>query len=198
MTSEVDGADYLRRVKQDQVGPQPPVTQVTTQFLKPAGGWVERRITPRFKCQGSAQVRQENSEVHTWGSITDISLHGCSLEMTATFPVGSLVFIQLELGGNRVEVKGEVRATYPFLGMGISFREMSSQNRLRLGDMVLVAAREVRLVARHASDGQPEWVMLQVKDPQRVVDALGSFFMRKGSLTREEFARMASNVSVEG
>jgi PilZ domain len=198
MTSEVDGADYLRRLKQDQAGPQPPVTQVTTQFLKPGGGGVERRMTPRFKCQGSAQVRQENSEVHTWGSITDISLHGCYLEMTATFPVGTIVFIQLEFGGSRVEVKGEVRATYPFLGMGISFREMTSQNRLRLGDMVLVAAREVRLVAPRASDVQPEWVMPQVKDPKRVVDALGSFFMRKGSLTREEFARIASTVSAEG
>jgi hypothetical protein len=198
MTSEVDGAEYLRRLKQDQVGPQPPVTQVTNQFLKPSGGVVERRATPRFKCQGSAQVRQENSDVRTWGSITDISLHGCYLEMTATFPVGTTVFILLELGGNQVEVKGEVRASYPFLGMGISFREMTSQNRLRLGDMVLVAAREVRLVAPHASDTQPAWVMPQVKDPTRVVDALASFFMRKGSLSREEFARIASSVSVEG
>jgi hypothetical protein len=198
MTSEVDGADYLRRLKQDQVGPQPPVTQVTTQFLKHATGGVERRATPRFKCQGSAQVRQENSEVQTWGSITDISLHGCYLEMTATFPVGTAVFIQLELGGNRVEIKGEVRASYPFLGMGISFREMTSQNRLRLGDMVLLAARELRLVASHASDAQAAWVMPQVKDPKRVVDALGNFFMRKGSLSREEFARIASSGSVEG
>ena len=75
---------------------------------------------------------------------------------------------------------------------------MTSQNRLRLGDMVLVAAREVRLVAPHAADTQPAWVMPQVKDPKRVLDALAGFFMRKGTLSREEFARIASNVSVEG
>ena len=38
MTSEVDGAEYLRRLKQDEHGPEPPVTQVTGQFLKPTGG----------------------------------------------------------------------------------------------------------------------------------------------------------------
>jgi hypothetical protein len=192
MASEVDGVEYLRRLKQDQVGPQPQVTQVTSQFLKHAGGVVERRSTQRFKCQGSVQVRQENSEVQTWGSITDISLHGCYLEMTATFPVGTTVFLQLELGGNRVEAKGEVRATYPFLGMGILFREMTSQNRLRLADLVLMAARQIRLVVPHASDTQPAWVMPPVSDPQRVVNALGNFFVHRASLSREEFARIAS------
>jgi hypothetical protein len=192
MASEVDGVEYLRRLKQDQVGPQPQVTQVTSQFLKHAGGVVERRSTQRFKCQGSVQVRQENSEVQTWGSITDISLHGCYLEMTATFPVGTTVFLQLELGGNRVEAKGEVRATYPFLGMGILFREMTSQNRLRLADLVLMAARQIRLVVPHASDTQPAWVMPPVSDPQRVINALGNFFVHRASLSREEFARIAS------
>jgi hypothetical protein len=194
MASEVDGAEYLRRLKQDDQGSQPPVTQVTGQFLKPAPVGAERRATPRYKCQGSAEVREENSEVHTWGSITDISLHGCYLEMTATFPVGTIVQLTLELGGNRVETKGEVRATYPFLGMGIVFRELSSQNRLRLGDMVLMAAREVRLVVQHAADSQPSWVMPEVSDPKRVMDALGNFFLRKGSLSREEFSRIANSV----
>jgi PilZ domain-containing protein len=197
MSSEVDGAEYLRHLKQDQPGPQPQVTPVT-QFLKQQGGVVERRATPRFKCEGSAQVRAENSDVRTWGSITDVSLHGCYLEMTATFPVGTTVFIQLELGGNRVDVKGEVRVNYPFLGMGIAFREVTPQNRLKLGEMVLKAAREVRLVAPHAGDNQPTWVMPQVSDPKAVVAALGNFFSRKSSLSREEFTRIVGGASAEG
>jgi hypothetical protein len=197
MSSEVDGAEYLRHLKQDQPGPQPQVTPVT-QFLKQPGGVIERRATPRFKCQGSAQVREENSDVRTWGSITDVSLHGCYLEMTATFPVGTTVFIQLELGGNRVDVKGEVRVNYPFLGMGIAFREVTPQNRLKLGEMVLKAAREVRLVAPHASDIQPTWVMPEVRDPKALVAALGNFFSHRSSLSREEFTRIAGGASAEG
>ena len=151
---------------------------------------------PRYACQGSAQIHEENSEISSWGSITDISLHGCYLETTATFPVGTKVRLQLELGGNRVESKGEVRVTYPFLGMGIVFREITSQNRLRLGDMVLMAATEVRLVSR-ASEPPTAWVMPQVRDPQGMVDALSAFFMRKGSLSREEFTRIASSLQIE-
>jgi hypothetical protein len=150
MDCEVEGAEYLRRLKEDQRGPQPQVTHGMSQSVKRGPGGAERRATPRYKCQGSAQVWQENSEVRTWGSITDISLHGCYLEMTATFPVGTTVFLQLELEGIQVEAKGEVKVMYPFLGMGISLREMTPQNRLRLGEMVLKAAREVRLVVPHA------------------------------------------------
>jgi hypothetical protein len=196
MTSEVDGSEYLRRLKQDEHGPDAPVTQVTGQFLKPAGGGAERRATPRYACQGSVQIHEENSEIGSWGSITDISLHGCYLETTATFPVGTKVRLQLELGGNRVESKGEVRVTYPFLGMGIVFRDITSQNRLRLGDMVLMAATEVRLVSR-ASEPPAAWVMPQVRDAQGMVDALSAFFTRKGSLSREEFTRIASSLQIE-
>lgn len=176
MTSEVDGSDYLRRLKQDQQSSQPQVTQVTSQFLKHSPGTLERRATPRFKCQGSAQVREQNSEVRTWGSITDISLHGCYLEMTATFPVGATVFLKLELAGHTVEARGEVRVTYPFLGMGIKFNEITPQNRLRLGELVLAVAREVRLVVPHASDIETPWVMPQITNPQRVLEAVGRFF----------------------
>jgi hypothetical protein len=56
--------------------------------------------------------------------------------MTATFPVGTVVYLGLELKGIRAQVKGEVRVLYPFLGMGIAFREVSEENRARVREMV--------------------------------------------------------------
>lgn len=76
MNSEVDGAGYLRRLKQDEAGPQVQVQHGTDSTLKSTGK-MERRATPRYKCQGSAQVRMEGSDVRAFGSISDISLHGC-------------------------------------------------------------------------------------------------------------------------
>jgi len=154
---------------------------------------MERRATPRYKCQGSVQVREQNSKVRTWGSVTEISLHGCYLEMPATLPTGTTVFLQLDVSGKRVDAKGEVRGTYPLLGMGIAFREMTSQNRLKLGEMVLLAAREILPAAAKVNSAQPAWVMPPVSDPTRLVEALGNFFSRCESLSREEFMRMVAS-----
>jgi hypothetical protein len=71
----------------------------------------------------------EGSDVHTWGTVTDISQNGCYVELMATFPVGAIVDLQLELNEIRAHVKGEVRVSYPCLGMGIAFREISDENR---------------------------------------------------------------------
>lgn len=123
---------------------------------------------------------------------------GANVEMPTTYGVGTVVALLLELGGNKVEVKGEVRATYPFLGMGIKFGEISKENRLRLGEMVLMAGREVRLVVPQPENSSTEWSIPQIRDPQRIVEALGSFFLRRGSLSRDEFTRMANSLATEG
>jgi hypothetical protein len=86
--------------------------------------------------------------------------------------IGATVFLKLELAGHTVEARGEVRVTYPFLGMGIKFNEITPQNRLRLGELVLAVAREVRLVVPHASDIETPWVMPQITNPQRVLEAV--------------------------
>ena len=59
-----------------------------------------------------------------WGTLTDISLHGCYVEMNATFPVDTKVDLVLKSFGIRIHTPGRVRATYPSLGMGICFAEI--------------------------------------------------------------------------
>jgi hypothetical protein len=58
------------------------------------------------------------------------------VELMATFPVGAIVDLQLELNGIGAHVKGEVRVSYPCLGMGIAFQEISDENRVRLLEML--------------------------------------------------------------
>ena len=62
----------------------------------------------------------------SWGTLTDLSISGCYIELKATFPVGAILDLDLELNGVRAQVKGEVRVSYPFLGMGVAFREMTA------------------------------------------------------------------------
>ena len=71
------------------------------------------------------------------GTLTDISLHGCYLQMTTTFPVGTKVDLVLNSLDFKIKTLGTIRATYPSLGMGISFSEMQSEQVERLQQLLV-------------------------------------------------------------
>jgi PilZ domain len=81
----------------------------------------EKRRAPRHKCEGSAELREEGCDVRTWATFTDVSVHGCYVKAQATYPAGKVLHMKVEANGIRVETKGNVRVSYPYLGMGIAF-----------------------------------------------------------------------------
>jgi PilZ domain-containing protein len=96
----------------------------------------EKRRSPRYKCEGSVQLREEGCDVRTWSTFTDISLNGCYVEAQATYPAGTLLHMKLESNVIRVEIKGKVRISYPYLGMGIAFEEISEENANHLKQLL--------------------------------------------------------------
>lgn len=201
MDSEASGADYLRRLKEGEPGSSSEDSAVSAHPASPseAPGGQERRRSPRYQCQGSAKFRAVGSEVHTWGSFTDVSVNGCYVEVTATYPVGSRLELELEVNGNRAEVIGEVRISYPFLGMGIAFREVSDETRQQLGQMVRSLAHPTRVVGASASANrtksgtQEEARAAEPRDPRRALEVLFEHFDKHSALTREEFYRLLRN-----
>src|SRR6202140_5885079 len=75
-----------------------------------------------------------------WGTVTDVSLHGCYVEMNTTFPVDTKVGLVLKSFGIRIEAPGTVRASYPFLGMGICFAEIKPAQQLQLKQLLAALA----------------------------------------------------------
>src|SRR5690349_6053919 len=75
----------------------------------------DKRRSPRYKCEGSAEIREDGRDVRTWATFTDVSLHGCYLEAQATYPPGTTLHMKLEANGITVEAKGKVRVSYPYL-----------------------------------------------------------------------------------
>ncbi|MGA7169425.1 MAG: PilZ domain-containing protein [Candidatus Sulfotelmatobacter sp.] len=102
---------------------------------------VEKRRSPRYRCQGSAHLREISSGVATWATFTDISMHGCYVEAMSTFRVGARLRLTLEVNGFRVESGAEVRVVYPNLGMGISFTTMPDSDRERLCELLRSLSR---------------------------------------------------------
>jgi hypothetical protein len=154
----------------------------------------EKRRSPRYRCQGSAHLRQIDCDVATWATFTDISLHGCYVEATATYPVGVGLNLKLEADGFRIEVTGEVRVVYPNLGMGISFTKISEEDRERLRELVRSASRPSVIlksqIAQHAPSTSEAGTSPSVANPGAVLQAMMNFFEDRHMMGRDEFLRI--------
>src|ERR1022692_4974636 len=56
----------------------------------------EDRKSPRYRCKGSARLRESGSDVTIWATFADISMHGCYVEAASPLPVGAVLGLQLE------------------------------------------------------------------------------------------------------
>lgn len=190
-----DGANYLRRLKKE-AGPDMQSASAAGTSAEPATAsnppaTVDRRRSPRFTCAGSAEFRAEGSDVRMWGTLTDVSLHGCYVEMNATFPAGTQVNLALEALGIRVRVQGSVRVSYPFLGMGICFTEIEPGQRQQLEQLLAALARQNAPPNPELAQDSSLQDALAAADPKTVLDGIRQFFESKQLLSREEFCQIA-------
>jgi len=154
----------------------------------------EKRRSARFKCNGSAELRLESGDVRTWASFQDVSIHGCYVEAQATYPVGTSLRLKLEANGFLVETKGNVRVNYPYLGMGISFVDMSEENRAQLKGLLSTISRPTVVmgprVASTLSSGDALAALPLIADPASALRALTDFFENRQVLMRDDFLRI--------
>jgi hypothetical protein len=198
-----DGVSYLKALKQ-ATGPQSgPAAAAPKQerVVENASGQssenfagAEKRRSPRYKCEGSTQVREEGCEVRTWATFTDISLHGCYVEAQATYPAGTLLHMKMEVNGVRFETKGKVRISYPYLGMGIAFEEMSDDNLARLKQLLGSLSRPAVIMGPGANAPHPTTGPMEelpaVTNPDAAVRALIEFFEMHQVLMRDDFLKL--------
>ena len=201
-----DGTAYLRALRQataqttgaaaaparapdTATGPTLPSTDTSEPFKG-----AEKRRSPRYKCEGSAETREEGCDVRTWATFTDVSLHGCYVEAQATYPAGTILHLKLEVNGFRVETKGKVCVSYPYLGMGISFQEMSDENRDHLKRMLATISRPTAVMGPGIASSLPATSPLDgmplISNPQAAIQALTEFFESRQILMRDDFLRI--------
>jgi hypothetical protein len=192
MSIENSAADYLRRLKRDQ-GQQPrgyAEPDPTPEPVETAPP--ERRRNPRYKCEGSATFRVEGTNVRTWGTFTDLSCSGCYVELKATFPAGAIIDLELELNGVRAQVKGEVRVSSPFLGMGVAFRDLTTEHRMQIQAMIesILPAPMRRSVGTEPETAVHPASMPIILNPAAALQALADFFEDHTLLSKDEFIRL--------
>jgi hypothetical protein len=153
----------------------------------------EHRKSPRYECTGSARLQERGSASSTWATFVDISMHGCYVESAAPHAVGTLLDLRLEVNSFRIEAIGEVRVTYPGLGMGISFTRIADEDRERLRELVRsISPPSVILGSRIAMPPAPAMRLstTSVTNPTAALQAIMKFFEGRHMMGREEFLQI--------
>jgi len=132
-----------------------PTIQVTSH--SPAG----KRHHERYPCSGTASIKAVGAEFAIHGEVKDISEGGIYVELTAPMPVGTDVTIGLKIEGSWIEFGGAVRTSYPLVGMGVSFRQLTDANRDKLKALLSklklrASSEKSNFVVEFSQPGVPE------------------------------------------
>jgi hypothetical protein len=155
----------------------------------------EKRRSSRYRCEGKVEMRKESCDSSASALFTDISLHGCYVESQAAYPAGTILCMTLQWKGLEIETRGEVRVSYPHLGMGIAFLGMSAENQVRLRQVLGALSRPSLIIgpgiasslsSQSASRKLFDSVPL-ISDHPAALQAMIDHFEARQMLTREDF-----------
>ena len=84
----------------------------------------ERRRAPRHPFIARAEIIDEKENARTSSRVSDLSVHGCYVEMMNPFPEGTSVVIEIYTETESLEAHGTVARIEPKRGMGLMFDEL--------------------------------------------------------------------------
>ena len=91
-------------------------------------GSIEMRKAPRFRCQNSIEVHIHGG-ASFWGTVADLSLGGCYVEMPLPLQPGTKLKVGIWFGESKAWAEAQVAHRTPGLGVGLKFIEISEQDR---------------------------------------------------------------------
>ncbi|PYP92572.1 MAG: hypothetical protein DMG65_03500 [Candidatus Angelobacter sp. Gp1-AA117] len=101
----------------------------------------ERRWHQRYVCSGTAAIKTDGASFEIFGEVKDISEGGIYVEVAAPLPVNSKVNLKLCIENISFTATGVVRTSYPLLGMGIHFQDVTRESLEKLAVVVERAKR---------------------------------------------------------
>ena len=99
-------------------------------------GPVERRVAKRYLCTGGASIYHPGTKKFMRGSVADLSLSGCYVEMMAPLNVNDRVAVVLQVHDTEVRATAEVRTSHTGMGMGLKFKDLADKDRSCLKDLI--------------------------------------------------------------
>jgi PilZ domain len=89
----------------------------------------KERRTPRYTFFASAQVTEIETQTAMAARTSEISQHGCYLDMSNPLPLGKLVRIEIVHQEQTLDVGGRVIYSQRNMGMGVAFQEITAEDQ---------------------------------------------------------------------
>jgi len=105
----------------------------------------EQRRTPRYTFIASAELIEQKTDVRIATRVSELSLHGCYLDMMNPFPESTLVLVKIFAGEDFFHAKAKIIYVQPNLGCGVSFLEVEPQALAVLGRWLETAKNDGQL-----------------------------------------------------
>jgi hypothetical protein len=86
----------------------------------------ERRRSPRYPFYASAQITELQTQTRLTARTSELSLHGCYMDMVNPLPLGTTVKIQLIHHEQIVDATGHVIYSQSNMGMDVTFDEIGA------------------------------------------------------------------------
>lgn len=96
----------------------------------------DRRRFPRIQCEGDVLFRRDGADTFDSGELKFLSEDGCYIATHATAKPSSQVVLSVKVEDLQVEAIGQVHGLQPGFGMGLSFLEMTPEQRSQLQQWV--------------------------------------------------------------
>jgi hypothetical protein len=89
----------------------------------------EKRRTPRYFFFAAAELLEEKSDVRVASRVSELSLHGCYLDMMNPFPVDTAIRLKIWTDESTVfQSKGRIIYAQPNMGAGVGFVDVDAKD----------------------------------------------------------------------
>lgn len=102
----------------------------------------EQRRNPRYSFIASAELLEPQTDVRIATRVSELSLHGCYMDMLNPFPVDTLVLAKISSGDAEFRTNAKVIYAHPNFGAGMVFLDPEPQYLKILNDWISAAARD--------------------------------------------------------
>ena len=87
---------------------------------------LEGRRSPRFAFYASAEITELQTQTRLTARTSELSRHGCYMDMVNPLPLGTTVKIQLIHHEQTLDATGRVIYSQQNMGMGVAFDEIEA------------------------------------------------------------------------